>query len=97
MKVPKTLQIGGHAWTIRLVKQSEMEHEHAGECHFEKNEIRILKDLTKEQIQRVLLHEIRHAHQWETGMTQVLQAQTMEMDSESFVSLVLSLKKQKVI
>lgn len=97
MKIPKKVNIGGHDYAIRIVPQEKLHPAHAGECDFEKKEIRIWKELDKATRHRVLLHEIRHAHHHETGLMQVLQAQAMEMDCDAFASLLLSLKNQRII
>lgn len=92
MKIPKRLNIHGHWYSIRIVKQDSMHLPgQCGSCEYPKREILLSAESDKEMMMLTLLHEIRHAFQFESGLSQVLGTQAMEMDADGFVSLVTSL------
>lgn len=64
---------------------------HAGECHTFDWKILIEESLPPREKFRVFCHEARHAHHGETGMDELLGNQAMEMDCQSFASLVWGL------
>jgi hypothetical protein len=105
---PKSVNILGHIYKVeyvapeklRLGRQSDQTivgNFGLGECEWPSRVIRLNKTMGKGMMHTTLLHEIRHGFQFESGFTQVLSTQTLEIDADSFVSLVLSMKQQKVI
>lgn len=94
-KLPKSVNICGHVFPIKQVR--ELSKNVAAEFDPVAEEIRIAVDQPIKEKWRSLLHEIRHAHQYEMGLMQVLHAQALEIDCDSFASLILSLKKQGVL
>lgn len=91
MKIPKSVNVLGHPYRIKMVDHLGLVVGQTGECDYNLREIRLLKGLNKESTFQVLLHEIRHAYQFESGFTQILDHQAMELDADGFVSLVTSL------
>ena len=105
---PKSVNIMGHKYKVEYVtpenlklgqplKQSIMGNFGLGECEWPTRIIRLNKTMSSDMVYTTLLHEIRHGFHFESGFTQVLNAQTLEIDADSFVSLALSLKRQKII
>jgi hypothetical protein len=96
-KLPKMVNILGHNIPIKLVAECELEPENAAEfCPVEQS-IKIMKTLPVEVQWRLLFHEIRHVHQFHSGLMQILDRQALEMDCDSFASIIISLKQQKII
>ena len=96
-KAMKSINILGHSWSVEYVTESKLPHGASGICIFNNRSILILKDMTSMIAKLTLLHELRHAMQFECGLTNVLDNQALEMDADSFASFVMSLKKQKVL
>jgi hypothetical protein len=66
-----------------------------GECEFPTRVIRLNKELIDGKLlEYTLRHELRHAYQFEMGWPQIMGAQLLEIDCESFVSFVGSMKEQ---
>lgn len=85
---------------LRLGRQSDQTivgNYGLGECEWPSRIIRLNKTIGEGMMHTTLLHEIRHGFHFENGFTQILNEQTLEIDADSFVSLVLSLKEQKII
>ena len=97
MKIPKFVNIHGHNYKIQLVTADKLKNGEAGVMRFPERVILIAKNMSPEIRWLTFLHEIRHAAQYETGMTQVFGKQLAETDSEIFVSLITSLQKQGVL
>lgn len=57
MKIPKTIKIGGHLYKIRL----EKEIENMGTCSAKSNTIVIEANMSQDQQEATLIHEIFHA------------------------------------
>lgn len=91
MKIPKKLNICGHIYKIEFVAKGVMMDGRLGECEHPARVIRILKGIEGYDAFMILLHEIRHAIHFETGLSQVLHPQTQEMDCEIFTSVLTSL------
>lgn len=92
MRIPKSVNVLGHIYKIKIIEETGMHVlGHMGECDYGLREIRIIKNLSEEVSFQVLLHEIRHAYQFESGFAQILDAQAMELDADGFVSLITSL------
>ena len=97
-KVLKSINILGHKWTIDYVDEEKLPPGAAGLCIFQDRKIFILKNGMNAMITRMtLLHEARHAMQFESGLTNVLDNQALEMDADGFASFVMSIKKQGFI
>ncbi len=108
MKIPKSVNIMGHEYKIEMVKPSQFRMGKAGdvqiasngqmgECEYPTRVIRLSKAYEGKLLYFTLLHEIRHGYQFEMGYPQLMHGQVMELDCESFVSFVMSLKKQKIL
>jgi hypothetical protein len=107
-KLPKEVNVMGHDYAIKLVAPEKMQYGKqkqamilssgaVGECEYPTRIIRLSTLVTGALLYYTLLHEIRHAYQFEAGWTQVLGSQAMELDCEQFTSLVVSLQKQGII
>ncbi len=96
-KIPRTVNVLGHDYQVRLVKPASLGGNTVGRCHHPKRLIEISNELSKEERWLIFLHEIRHAYQFESGDTQIMQSQTQEKDCEQFASFVSSLQKQGVL
>jgi hypothetical protein len=110
VKIPKKINIMGHEYKIEMTTPKEfaglknqdshvqiMSNGEVGECEYPTRIIRLSKAVIGKLQYYTLLHEIRHAYQFETGLPQIMTHQVLELDAESFVSLISSLKAQKVI
>jgi hypothetical protein len=60
MKIPETLKIGGHMYTVTMVDASDI-NDNCGEQNRSKNTIKIRKDMPQSQLEETLLHEAIHA------------------------------------
>lgn len=97
MKIPKSVNILGHEYKIKRVKQEKLTDGRAGECEFPTRVITISSEITGEFAYMVLLHEIWHGIQFESGDVQILHDQVIEKHCDRFASVIRSLQKQKVI
>lgn len=96
-KLPKSVNVHGHDIPICLVEEKELDPENAAEYCPRDQTIKICKGLPIEIQWRLLFHEIRHVHQYHIGLMQILDKQALEMDCDSFSSLIISLKNQGII
>lgn len=60
MKIPASIKIGGHKFTVELVDYID-DDDSAGECDVYINTIRIKKSLNQSQKEETLIHEVIHA------------------------------------
>ena len=59
MKIPKSLKIGGQIVEVRLVSGDELDGD-SGATLFDKNLIKVSKDIPQTQKEETLFHEIIH-------------------------------------
>jgi hypothetical protein len=98
VKLPKSVNVLGHDYSVTIVDQKKLPSPSTSAiCRYPQREIWICKDLGKELRWLNFLHELRHAFQFEAGLTQILTAQMCEVDCEQFASFIQSLQNQKVI
>ena len=97
IKIPKKVNICGHDYSVQIVPQKKLNPGEAGVMRFPQRVILIAKEMSPEIRWLTFLHEIRHATQYETGMTQIFGKQLAETDCELFVSFITSLQKQGVL
>lgn len=111
MKKPSSVNIMGNAYKILYVVPEKLRYGRMkmdfntmltgnyglGECEWPTRTIRLNKQLKGDMLSTTLLHEIKHGQQFELGLTQVLNGHSMEIDADSFVSLIVSLKAQKIL
>lgn len=98
MKRPKSVNILGHEWKIKYVDEKKLPPRSWGMCTYPDRTIHILnKKMCKTMFSVTLLHECRHAWQFESGFSNILDNQAMEIDADSYASFSLSLKKQGFI
>jgi len=93
----KIINILGHDYKVTKVPQKRLGEGVIGLCIFESKQILLLNSLTGELLYRTLLHELRHAFQYESGFTQLLHPQSQEIDCEQFASFIVSLKRQRIV
>lgn len=91
MKLPKSVNVCGYQYSIKTVKPSELPDGVIGLCNGTKKTILLSKEMKGELLVRTVLHEIRHAYQFESGSSQILTGQAMEIDAEGFAALVYSI------
>lgn len=96
-KIPKSVNIFGHNYSVKMVTLKQMGANHAGCVRFPQREILIAKEQAAELRWLTFLHEINHARQFEMGLTQVFGSQLAETDCEQFASLISSLQKQGIL
>jgi hypothetical protein len=87
----KRIPISSANYKIEIIPDLAETTGHAGECHMLEYIIRIDGTLEGREFFKTLCHEIRHAHHHETGMSEILDHQAMEMDCQSFATLLWSL------
>lgn len=100
--IPKKINILGHWYSVSFVDKDKFvfkNDERLGECHWPSRVILISNEIksNKEFAWLVFIHEYRHGMQYESGMTQILGSQAMEIDADMFASAIESLKKQRVV
>ena len=91
MRIPRTINIHGHIWIVEPVSRVILGKGQDGMCYPVTRTIHYYQGLRNQARVATVLHEIRHAYQFESGFTQILDSQAMELDAEGFVGLVLSL------
>lgn len=98
-KIPKSVNILGHDYSVSFVDQMKMMGLHKGECIYPDRKINISNSVksNKEWAWTYFLHELKHGHQFESGMMQILDTQAAELDADSFASLIVSLQKQGIL
>lgn len=67
-----------------------------GECEFPTRIIRLNQELDGKLMLYTLVHELRHGFQFELGWPQIMSQQMLEIDCESSVSFIFSMKQQGV-
>ncbi len=92
---PKKINVLGH--TYRIIEKPKMSESagHDGLCDATNKIIYLDKGLHKEDKLRVLMHEIMHAYQFESGFCDVLDRQAQELLAEGmagFLSSILVVK-----
>ena len=99
MRIPKVVNILGHDYKVIWVDPSKLLAGRIAECEFPTRVIRMSLEIKSSKYMAWIcfLHETKHAQQYESGLSQILDSQAMELDAESFVSFITSLKKQRVI
>ena len=97
MKIPKVVNIHGHEYTVSIVPASKLNPGEAGVMRYPQRLIMIAKEMSPEIRWLTFLHELKHASQYETGLTQIMGKQLAETDSELFASLITSLQKQGIL
>lgn len=60
MKIPKTIKVGAHVYTVELVDGEDIDND-CGEQNRSRNKIKIRRDVPQTQLEETLLHEILHA------------------------------------
>jgi hypothetical protein len=90
MKLPRSLNIHGHTYKIRFAKKGELPNGIEGICIFDDRVLLIERGLPVMRQLHVILHEIKHASQKESGLMQIIDHQAMELDAEAFASLVMA-------
>lgn len=96
-RIPKSVNIFGHTYSIKVVPSAKIDGGAAGLMRFPQREILIAKEQSKEIRWITFLHEISHARHYELGYTQIFSEQVAESDCEQFASLITSLQKQKIL
>ena len=97
MKIPRSVNVLGHDYKIRLVAAAKLGAEHDGVCCYPEREIILNKECEKELRWLAFLHELRHAVQFESGLVQLLGQQSCETDADQFASFISSLQKQGIL
>lgn len=90
MKLPKRINISGHFYSIKRVKPDAIPGA-VGVCQWPERQILLSTEIDGQMLFTTLLHEIRHAWQFESGFTQILHPQSLEVDADSFASLITSI------
>lgn len=109
-KLPRKINVMGHDYAIKIVPPEKMlmhgkqkgdvqilSYGALGECEYPTRIIRLSNLVGGELLYYTLLHELRHAYQFEAGWTQILGTQAMELDCEQFTSMIVSLQKQGIV
>lgn len=91
MKLPKRIPVGSTMYELRYAKKGELPEHVMGVCHFKKKMILLCKGQQRSDLIHTLVHELKHALQWESGLSQNLDHQTMEMDAQATASMITSL------
>lgn len=100
--VPKKVNVLGHDYRVVWVSPEAIKTPGAAaEMEWPARIIRIDRLYRSKRNAKVawlyLMHEIKHAHQFESGMYQLLDKQALELDADGFSSFISSLKNQGVI
>jgi hypothetical protein len=97
-RIPKSVNVLGHVYKVQWVHQAKL-GDHRAHVEYPTRIIRMDNELNKNPYYAWLyfLHEVRHAYQFESGMTQLLGQQAMELDADGFASFVASLKSQGIV
>ena len=100
MIIPKRIYIGANEWTIQILKRiafTKFAVSHGfspytvGLCDSKDRVISLADGYSPDETLHTLLHEIKHAHQHESGLSQLISNDVMEMDAQGFASLVSGL------
>ena len=91
MKLPKRIPIGSVMYELRYAKKGELPSDILGRCFPRLKRIIIAPGRPRPEMFHTLTHELKHALQIETGLSQVLDGQAMEMDAEATANLFTSL------
>lgn len=96
IKIPKLVNILGHKYKVIMLHPDKLRGR-LGECEHPSRIIRIANNLGKELAWTVFLHELKHAQQFECGLTQIMDHQAQEMDCDLFSNFISSLQKQGIL
>lgn len=64
MKIPKSFVLGGVTWEVRYVTSPNA----YGMCDFNKHQILLCDDMTKERAEHTFCHELVHAIKFSMGL-----------------------------
>lgn len=97
--IPKSVNICGHEYQVRWVKQKKLIKGAGAEVEYPARIISIEDSYKKDKKTAWLffLHEVRHAWQFETGAIQILDEQACELDADGFASFITSLQAQGIL
>ena len=89
VKIPKSIWVKGQEYTI--AKSSELDEDIEGNtCNITKH-INISTTSKDDELKRCLLHEIGHAIQYETGISQALSTEMQEVVTENFANVIIDI------
>lgn len=95
MKLPKTVTVAGVTYTVEVEKDLGETHGLSGYCDRHKKKIvvsgELLQPKRKKDLLHTLIHEIKHAHQYEFGITQAIPSALEEVDAETTATLFCSI------
>jgi len=87
MKVPKTIWVKGEEYTITSVSDlidADDSDAQTSECE---KTIKYDSSLKGKKLKRAMLHEIGHAIQYETGISQAASSEMQEIITENFANV----------
>lgn len=96
-KIPKVVNVLGHEYTVELVPASSLGRNTAGLTTYPARKIELDESYTGELVWLVFLHELKHAYDYECGLTQIFTPRELEKECDAFASFISSLQKQGIL
>ena len=91
MKIPPQIDILGQTYKIQVKEDATIEGKPVdGYCDFANYLIVIRKSRNKQYMHRTYLHEIAHAYAYESGLYEILTAETQEMFAQTLSGFLKS-------
>lgn len=91
MKIPKEIYVKGQHYEIIKVKELSETDGSDGETSEHDKTIKYCSKLNNDKLKRAILHEIGHAIQYETGISQALSEEMQEVVTENFANVIVDL------
>jgi len=88
MKIPKTVQVLNAKYKIKIVKGLAQTAGNWGHCDSAIKTISLDSGMVGAHLARVLMHELMHAVQFESGMVDFMGMQTCEMSAETLAGFL---------
>ena len=81
--VPKYLPIAGELWEVCALKNWPEARDNDAGIIYETNSLIYDANINPQRLMQVLLHEVKHIQQWESGMYQGVAHEMLEADAET--------------
>ena len=101
LTIPRSFQIKGKKWLIKFVEPEHHElmdegGEYSGSTNIEERVIYLSKELRGEELEMVMMHELKHAALFESHLQNVhdMSQDTEEIICETFADLVVCVLKK---
>lgn len=91
MKIPKSIWVKGQEYQIKVIKGFIENHEAEGMTSQHDKTIELDAGIKGNKLKKLVLHEIGHAIQYETAISEALSTEMQEVITENFATVIIDL------